>query len=998
MTDAYFRILGPLTALAGDATVPVRGARQRVVLTMLLMEANRIVPVGRLVEAVWGHAPPATARSQIQMAVSELRRTFTESTGAKLIASYPAGYAIEVGQSAVDALRFDRLVAEAREAVRRGDAAAGVDALRRALGLWSGDVGSGLSSTLLEAAAVQLNEQRLSVLEECLGLELKLGKHHDVIGELRGLVARYPLREGLHASLMTALYRDGRQAEALEAGRQAKHILAELHGLDPGEKLVDLERAILASDPSLTLADPESGTEPASRSRRPPHQLPAGLSDFVGRDDVVAELRGRLTRGADYNAPGVEVVLIGGPGGVGKTTLAIHAAHQVRTAFPDGHLFARLRGVDARPVPAKQVLEEFMRALGASPAALPDSVPELSAEFRSRLSGTQMLIVLDDAASAEQVLPLLPGEPGCAVLVTTRRSLAGLPGVHRVDLDVLDGAASVALLSRVIGEDRVAAEPVAAAGLADVCSGLPLALRIAASKLSVRRQWSIARMLSRLSDEKRLLDELDLEGVGVRASIATSFQALGERTQRLLLLLGTLGTTSFSEWVGAPLLDLEADDAADALNELDEASLVTVDSGGGGPARYRLHDLVRIFAQETLASRISLDERVDARVRYLRGLLYLARQARIRAHGGDFGTLHPDVVLWSAPDFVLDEHMEDPIEWFALEHSNLVAAVELAAQLGHADLCWDLAMTSVTLFEARAYTDSWARTAMIALDACRDAGDVRGVAAMQYSFGDLALFQDRLTDAENEYLAANEYFQKADEAQGRGLVERNLAFIDRLQGRPRDALVRYEVALADLRSVGDQLTEAHVLSGMAQAHLDQDTPETADQLLRQALEVGQQIGSARSQAQVRNRLGHLYLAQERLDEAEVEFRAVLAAVEGLGDPVGSTYAQLGLALVHLARGEWVSADQVLRRARAVADNTGDKLSLGRVMLALAETAWQADDEDASWAALKQARDVFSAAEASHWLDRTAALETRLDGTGAAKQTDQSGDSRSRVNK
>jgi DNA-binding SARP family transcriptional activator len=946
---------------------------------MLLLEANRIVPVGRLVEAVWGYDPPATARSQIQMSVSELRRTFTQATGAKLIASYPAGYAIELGDNAVDALRFDRLVAEAREAVKRGDVAAGVEGLRRALALWSGEVGSEISSTLLQSAALQLNEQRLAVLEECLGLELKLGRHHDVIGELRGLVARYPLREGLHASLMIALYRDGRQAEALEAGRQARHVLAELHGLDPGEKLAQLERAILASDPSLNLAEPEPGSEPASRSRRPPHQLPAGLSDFVGRDDLVAELSGRLTRGAHHDAPGVEVVLIGGAGGVGKTTLAIHTGHQVRTAFPDGQLFARLRGVDARPVPPKQVLEEFMRALGASPAALPDSVPELSAEFRSRLSGTQTLIVLDDAASAEQVLPLLPGEPGCAVVTTTRRSLAGLPGAHRVDLDVLDDTASLDLLSRVIGEDRVAAEPDAAAGLADVCSGLPLALRIAASKLSVRRQWSIARMLARLSDEKRLLDELDLEGVGVRASIAISYEALSPPTQRLLLLLGTLGTTSFAEWVGAPLLDAEADDAADAMNELEEASLVTVDAGSR-PGRYRLHDLVRVFAQETLASEIPLDDRVAARVRYLRGLLFLARQANIRAHGGDFATLHPDVELWPFPDEVVSEHAAEPIDWFVLEHSNLVAAVELAAQLEHADICWDLTMTSATLFEARAYTDSWAKTASIALDACRTAGDERGEAAMRLTQGELALLKHSLADAESEHLAALKYFVRADEAHGRGLVERNLAFIDRLHDRTVDGLARYESALADLRSVADQFAEAHVLGGMAQAHLDLNAPETARDLLEQALEISRRIGAARSEAQVRNRLGHLYLAQHRLDESESEFRAVMAAVEELGDPVGSTYALLGLALVHLARGEWVSADRVLRRARAVADRTGDRLSLGRLMLAQAETAWQADDDDAMKASLQEAREVFAAAEASHWLEQTAALEKRLSDT------------------
>jgi DNA-binding SARP family transcriptional activator len=961
--------------LADGVAVPVRGARQQIVLTVLLLEANRIVPVGRLAEAVWGVDSPSTARNQIQMAVSELRRTFTKASGSKLIASHSAGYAIEVAEQSVDVLRFERLVAKAREAVRRGDIAAGADELRGALRLWSGEVGSGLSSIVVESAAIRLNEQRLSVLEECLDLELQLGRHHDLIGELRGLVAAYPLREGLHASLMLALYRAGRQAEALEASRRARQVLADEHGLDPGKRLADLEQAILTSDQSLS--PPEPGAVATLPARPVPHQLPAGVPDFVGRQSVVADISERLTRGADRNAPGIEVVVVSGAGGIGKTTLAVHTGHQVRTAFPDGQLFARLRGVDAQPVRPKRILEEFLRALGASPAALPDSVEELSAEFRSRLSGNQMLIVLDDAASAEQVLPMMPGESGCAVLVTTRRSLAGLPGVHRIDLDVLDDDASLNLLSRVIGEERVRAEPEAASGLAEVCSGLPLALRIAAAKLSVRRQWSIGRMLARLNDERRLLDELDLEGVGVRASIAISYEALSERARRLLLQLGTLGATSFADWVAAPLLDEDPDDAADALNELDEASLVTVDTSGGGAARYRLHDLVRIFAQETLAREVPLTQRVEARVRYLRGLLFMARKAHERAHGGDFATLHPEVELWPLPEVVLDEHLGDPIDWFVLEHSNLVSAVELAAQLGHADLCWDLAMTSVTLLEARAYTDSWARTVKIAMDACRDAGDERGEAAMWYASAGLALFQDRLTDADREYVLALEHFEKHGDTHGRGLATRNLGHVARLQGRSREALRRYEDALEDLRSKNDLGTEAYTLSGMAQAHLDEGEPGKATALLQQALEISQQIGASRSEAQVRHRLGNLHLVEGDLEHAEIEFRAVLHLASELGDPVGTTYANLGLGLVHLARREWVSADKALRGARTVASHTGDRLSLGRVLLAQAETAWQADDYDAMAATLAEAREVLAAAEATHWLGQVAALEERL---------------------
>jgi tetratricopeptide (TPR) repeat protein len=262
------------------------------------------------------------------------------------------------------------------------------------------------------------------------------------------------------------------------------------------------------------------------------------------------------------------------------------------------------------------------------------------------------------------------------------------------------------------------------------------------------------------------------------------------------------------------------------------------------------------------------------------------------------------------------------------------------------------------------------------MDACRDAGDERGSAVMRYSRGALALFEDRMTDAERDHASALEFFVKIDDTHGRGLMQRNLGLISFLQGHAGEALKRYEGALADLRVAGDDFAEAHVLSGIAQVmQLDPEKHDDAGRFLREALKISERIGATRSEAQVRNRLGQLLLAQARLDDAETEFRAVLRAVSSLGDPVGTTYAHLGLGLVHLARNEWVSADAALRDARSVADNTGDRLSLGRVLLAQAETAWQADDSEAMAAILVDARDVLAATP--HWLAQVDALEQRL---------------------
>ena len=980
MTGLEYRLLGPLTVFADGEPVPVRGKRQQVVLAVLILEANRVVPVERLVEAVWGDAPPTTARSQIQMAVSELRRGFARRTSANPIVRHPAGYTLEAPADTIDVLRFERSVAAGREAVRRGALEIGVSHLRQALAMWSsGEAAAGLTPRVVQAAAVRLNEQRLAALEECLDVELRLGRHLDVIAELRELVAVYPLREGLHAHLMLALYRAGRQAEALEAYREAHRLLAEEHGLDPGEQLVALERAILANDPALSRVEPPIESS-AGVSHPVPRQLPAAVPDFVGRVEEVSDLCGRLARAAGALSPGVEVIVISGAGGVGKTTLAVHVAHQMTEDFPHGQLFARLRGVDSQPVRQKQVLAEFIRSLGLSPAALPESVEELATEFRSRLAGSRVLIVLDEAAAVDQVVPLLPGGAGCAVLITSRRPLHGLPGASRVDLDVLDPGASLALLSRVIGADRIGAEADATVRLAEACSHLPLALRIAAAKLSVRRHWSIERMVDRLSDERRRLDELALEGVGVRASIAFSYQLLSDQSQRLLLLLSLLGATDFGDWVAAPLLDVDVDGAADAVQELAEASLVIVESAGPQP-RYRLHDLVRIFAKEELATAIPRQERIGAQQRLLRCWLFVARRAHARSYGGDFTVLHSDAVLWPLPTHLVDELVADPIEWFVAEHDNVVAAVELAAQLDDADVCWDLAMTAVTLFEARAYTDSWRQTHAIALDACRQSGDRQGEAAMWYSTGELSLFEDRLADAEREYETALGYFAEAGEARGRGLAMRGLALIARLRGQVDEALDRYEVALWALRSADDRFAEAHVLSGMAQVYIDHGDHEQAARLLEEGLAISLEIGATRAEAQVRNRLGHLYLAQERLDDAEEAFTAVLNAVGKLGDPVGMTYARLGIGLVRIACADWSGADQALQEARSAADDTGDRLSLGRVLLAQAEVAYGTGAPDLAATRLNEARSVFAAAGASLWLERTAELEQKVGGAG-----------------
>ena len=969
-TGLRFGLLGPLEVLAGGQAVHVGGARQRVVLAMLLLEAGRVVQLERLIDAVWDDQPPATARSQVQIAVSELRRRLG---GPALILTHPTGYLVRLPEHALDVTRFRQLAAEGREAARRGDAAAATVALRASLGLWRGDAAAGIGSRLVQGAAVRLNEERLAVVEECVGLELALGLHQTVIGELRELLTRHPFRERLHAHLMLALYRSGRQAEALAAYREAHRLLADDHGLDPGGELRALERAILDNHPAL---DPPAA--PAVLERIVPRQLPAAPLDFVGRAAEVELVGSLLSRTGEPTGPATDgvPVLITGPGGVGKTALALHSAHGARQHFPDGQLFAHLRGSDVHPLRPESVLDQFLRALGVPPDMLPTDLGELAALYRSRLADQRVLVVLDDAGRADQVVPLIPGHPDCAVVVTSRGPLPGLHGAERLELEVLPPESSMALLLRVLGEGRVRAETEAAGLLADSCGHLPLALRIAAAKLSVRRHWPIARMVSRLGDERRRLDELTLDGVGVRASISMSYRTLKPPASRLLLLLSMFGGGDFGGWVGGPLLDVGAG-AADILDELVEARLVDVSVDPRGRARFRLHDLIRIFAWETLAIEVPPSARGQAQQRLLRCWLFLVREAHRRHYGGHFTILCSRAEPWVLPTEIVDEVVADPIEWFETERSNLVSAISLAAQLREDELCWELAMASVTFFEARADRDAWRETHEIALTAVRQAGNERGDAAMRYSRGSLALVEQRLDDAEVDLSAAMAWFEQAGDAHGRGLAQRNLAFIDRLQGRYDAALDRYTRALADLRSVGDRGAEAHALGNMAQVHLERGQHSQAERLLTEALAICGDIGARRLEAQLRYRVGELHFERHDLAAAEAAFRAVLATTGETDDPVGRAYALLGLGRVRLAHRDLPAAEAALGEALALMQQTGHRLGVGQARLALAEAALEAGNEAVAASRLEDADATLAQIGAAIWTARAVELRDRL---------------------
>ncbi len=934
-----FAILGPLEASSRDRLVPLGGPRERTALAMLLLEANRVVPVHRLIDAVWDEAPPATARGQIQICISNLRRRIRTDDGQELIHTRSPGYLLDVADDELDLNRFEGGVAQGRALVASGDVEGAAAAFRQALSLWRGPALFGVDSAIVQPGATRLDERRLVVLGECLDCELRAGRQHEVIGELGQLVGQYPLRENFRALFMTALYRAGRQAEALDCYRRAREVLIDELGLEPGDELRRLHQSILAGDGALELlASVEAGPPHAPEAEVwRPSLLPASIPDFTGRAEIVEQL---MSQAADPEVvgrarPAVSVSVIVGQGGAGKTTLALHVAHLLADQFEDGQLFARLRSGD-RPVSPSDILERFLRSLGVGGAALPDSVEERAEMFRDLVGRRRTLIILDDAMAEQQVAALLPGTSSCSVIVTSRRRLTGLPSAARVEIGAFPQSSAVDLLSRIVGAERIAAEPESVEQLCTLCGNLPLALRIVAARLAARPHWGVRDLVARLADEPRRLDELHHGEMGVRASISVTYDGLSADARVLLRRLALLESPNFASWVAAPLLHADVLHAEDVLEELTEAYLVNTEPGAvSGQVRYRLHDTMRPFARERLVEE-STEDRRAALERWFGAMLALAGEAHRREYSGDFLQQSSLASRWLLPDWMVDRLLADPLAWFEQERSSIVAAVCQAAAGGMAEHAWGLAHNAVTLFESHSYFGDWMLTHEAALKAVCKAGDRRGEAAMRYSIGSLHMFEQRFDAAMSQFELAAEIYVELSDRHGGALVQRNMAYLDRLSGDLDSALARGTEALEIFGTYGDRVAEAHVRQNLAEVRILYGDEDEAYRLLERAALICEQVGNRRVGAQVHHRRGELLLQRGDLDGADAAFALVLDSVRATGDLVGECYALLGVATVQLARGEPSLTQQTLQQAQDLAVSSGERVALNRISLVLAE--------------------------------------------------------------
>ncbi|WP_430789493.1 AfsR/SARP family transcriptional regulator [Actinoplanes sp. G11-F43] len=965
-----FRVLGSLQVDGPGGAVRIPPGRQEIILACLLMESGRVVGTDRLLDLIWPGEAPDTARTQIQICVSRLRKSFAEAGLAVTVVSRAPGYLLRTEDESVDLQVFNRRVQASRVLVKEGRDAEAAEMLRTAVALWRGPCLNGIPNETMRTWGVRLDEDRLTAIETYLGLELGLGRGHDLVGEISRQMHENPLRERLRGQLMLALHRSGRQSEALDVYRAGRQVLADELGLEPGEELRQLERAILAGDPALLApaarptvhvpADPPRPAEPPAPGygEERPRQLPADTADFVADEGLLHTVEAALLGDAGQRALGL--VVIAGKPGVGKSALATHVAHRVgKNRFPDGQLYCDLRGVGADPVSARDALGRFLRALGIPGPMIPDDIDERAEMYRTLLASRRLLVFLDDAAGESQISPLLPGSSSCAVVVTSRSRLAGLPGALRIELAVLDRAQALELLGRVVGEARVAREPVAADALVRTVGGLPLALRIVAARLAARPHWTLASMVHRLASERHRLDELAHGEMTMRASLSLTHDGLGAADRRLLRLFSLADGPTVPGWIAGALLDDDRPFPSDLVEPLvDVQMLDAVAVERTGEFRYRFHEVIRLFAREQLTLHDSPEAQRTATERMIGGWMSLAEQAHARVYGGDFTVLHGSGRRWRPPTAYSDSVLNEPIDWLDDEQANLCLAVDQAARAGLHELCWDLATTLVTLFEARGCFDQWEHTHHRALEATRAAGNRRGTAALLGSLGTMHLSRQQPDEARRSLGQALKIFEELADRHGLALCRRDLALLDRQIGADDSALRLYEQAVQDFEAVGDVVGRAAVLTQSSYIWMCRGDTDLAHDQLEEALADFRAVGYAHGEAQALRRAGQVLLRRGEHAQAERVLLQVLAKVRRSRDVIGEGHLLRNIGEVHETGLRYEQAREAYQQALAVREKIIDIGGAAVVRLDLARVLARSGRAGEAGVLLDQARESF----------------------------------------
>ncbi|PWU46126.1 transcriptional regulator [Micromonospora globispora] len=945
-----FGILGSLRVGGGESTVTA--GRDRIVLATLLLRAGRVVPIEELVDAVWEENPPATARAQLQICVSRLRqRLALLGLPPEIIVTDPVGYGIRVAPADLDAEVFARAVDAGRAAVDAGQPTEARRHYRAALALWRGPALSGIRSRSVRRRAQSLDEQRLAALEECVDVELRLRRAADLIDELTEAVERDPLRERLRGQLMLALSAVGRQADALAVYREGRRIYADELGIEPGTALQELHQRVLAGDLALT--------GPAERTYNPIRALPRAISDFTGRQETVA----RLVK--EIEEEGARVQLVDGMAGSGKTTLAVHLATALGGRYPDAQLFIDLHGHSARtPLTPAAAVATLLRQLGVPAERVPLDPDDRLAMWRTELAHRRALVVLDNAADAAQVTPLLPNGPGCLVLITSRRRLVGLDEGRPSSLPVLDPDEAIELLGRVAGAARVAAEPEAAAEVARLCGYLPLAIRLAGARLAHRPRWRIADLAERLTSGRDRLAELSAGERSVGQAFALSYAQVSPAAQRLFRLLGLHPGGRVDNRVAAVLADLPLTEAQDLLDELVDANLIEE----GEPGRYRLHDLIGEYAR-TLAAEQQAGEGRPALERLLDYHLQVAAAIARSLQMAGSPTLFP-LPPPSRPDLVASA-VGLGRAWFDENRAALTALVRVAETEGFLRHCWQLARACWEANFDGGHLDELIETHTVGLRAAETLGDDEAVAMTLNYLASGYYRQARFAEAIGQMEVALTLYRRLGRWREVRNILGNLASAYTTHGDYRRAFERFEASAALARKENETGPMANLLNNLtialtwsgryeealrtARNHLllARETgeprhlgnalghvgmvrhrmghPGPARRLLAAALRLKRRAGNRFGEGEVLNEIGELDRESGRPDLAAARHRAALVAMSDARDLIGQCASRNLLARAILEQGDVASALDLHRRVLADATRLGARHEQARAL-------------------------------------------------------------------
>ncbi|MFI6639416.1 BTAD domain-containing putative transcriptional regulator [Streptomyces sp. NPDC050504] len=956
--DLRFGVLGPVRARrtdpaddAGDGTPLSTGSpQQRALLAALLLREGRTATASELIDAIWGDEPPSQALAAIRTYASRLRKTL----GAGVLVTESGGYAIRVEPGSLDLNTAQDLATESEKARASGDRTLARDLANQSLALWDGEPLAGVPGPYAETQRARLSEWRLQLQETRLDMDLEAGHHAEAVSELTALTAAHPLRERLRELLMVALYRSGRQAEALAVYADTRRLLADELGVDPRPELAQLQQRILQADEEL--AHPVDGAGPSQHLVRPA-QLPATVPDFTGRVSFVRDLGARL---ATAEGSVMTISALAGIGGVGKTTLAVHVAHEARKHFPDGQLYVDLQGAGSRAAEPETVLGAFLRALGTSDPAIPDTLEERAALYRSLLDGRRVLVLLDNAHDAAQVRPLLPGTAGCAALVTSRVRMVDLAGAHLVDLDVMSPEEALQLFTKIVGAERVAAEREAALDVVAACGFLPLAIRIAASRLAARRTWTVSVLAAKLADERRRLDELQAGDLAVKATFELGYGQLEAEQARAFRLLGLADGPDISLWAAAAVLDRATQETEDLLEALVDTSLLE----SAAPGRYRFHDLVRLYAR-SCAER---DEQPpEERERALSRLLdfYLATAAGVYAieRPGDRTVAHLAATEYPGIDFVSGA---EALSWLHAEAEPLLACVQQS--LGRTTLrrAMDLLLAAKDLAESGASSLRYERAAVSARDAAAAQGDVLVEGRARTTLAQVHCRTGRFLLAEQEADAAIDLALSAGDPWISGNAPNERGIVAGCRDQHAESGPHLRSALAEFRKDGNRPGEASVLCNLSRMLVSTRHPEEAVELAEQGIAIYDEMGLALRLANGRFALGIALTHAGRHPEALARLDQ---ALRGFGENrqrlwQGTTHFRI--AQTHLAAHAPARAAQHAEQALALGCIGGDWMRakvltvLGRAL----DSLGQLDRSRACWREALSIHEASGATEAA----------------------------------